>query len=398
MSHSLLASRPRRWSAIITAGATAFAGAMVFVAASPAQAATVFITPSQLNTSETRATGHNDFVPDGVRVWTEGTTSTDKAAGYFAVDQDLATAGEPSMDSVRNNMTTTLKPGMQLVTDFDGNGTADGILVGEPTYANGDILYGDNWWLSNGSKQFVKDGAPSHGGGFGSDNNGTLDQWRSAFSDANILAFGWSLGSGVLGDDTIRSMTLGANTYKFVATGAAIANDVSGSGPLNKPVTIALNGIDPDGGPVTYKVGKSTDGYTRLSGSNAIFRPRYGFAGTTTFTYTATDAQGGSGTGTVTVTIDKAPSTLTLSGRNTYAKNTAYVSGRVNSVGRARGGTITVSEGGNPVATRVASGQSFRIKIGAGGDIPSGQHTYDVTFEGSAQVLPSSASVTLTVR
>jgi hypothetical protein len=370
---------------------------MVFVAASPAQAAEVFITPAQLNTSETRATGHNDFVPDGVRVWTEGTASTDKAAGYFAVDQDLATAGEPSMDSVRNNMTTTLMPGMQLVADFDGNGTADGILVGEPTYANGSPLYGDNWWLSNGSKQFVKDGAPSHGGGFGSDNNGTLDQWRTAFPDAHIQAFGWSLGSGVLGDDTIRSMTLGANTYKFRATGAPVANPVTASGPLNKQVTVALAGFDPEGGPVTYKVGRSTNGTTRVSGGNAIFRPRYGFAGTTQFTYTATDAQGLSGTSTVTITIDKAPSTLTLSQRNTYAKNTAYVAGKVNSVGKARGGTITVKEGATTVATAVANGQSFRIKIGQG-NISTGQHTYDVTFEGSAQALPSSASVTLTVR
>jgi hypothetical protein len=62
-------------------------------AASPAQAADVYITPAQLNTSETRATGHNVFVADGVRVYTAGNTSTDKAAGYFAVSQLLASAG-----------------------------------------------------------------------------------------------------------------------------------------------------------------------------------------------------------------------------------------------------------------------------------------------------------------
>ena len=398
MSYSLTASRPRRWTAVAAAGATALAGALVVLAASPAQAADVFITPAQLDTSQTRATGHNDFVADGVRVYTEGTTSTDKAAGYFAVDQDLATAGEPSMDSVRNNMTTTLKPGMQLVTDFDGNGSADGILVGEPTYANGDPLYGDNWWLSNGSKQFVKDGAPSHAGGFGSENNGTLAQWRVAFPDAHIQSFGWSLGSGVLGDDTIRSMTLGPNTYKFKSTGAPVVVDVSGSGPLNRPVTIALAGFDPDGGPVKYTVGRTTDGRTSVSGSNAIFRPRSGFAGTTSFSYTATDANGESGTGTVTVTIDKAPSTLTLTQNNlSTAKNTAILGGKVNSVGKARGGTVTVTEGGTTVATGVANFRNqFRINLGS--DIASGQHTYDVTFEGSSQVLPSSGSVTLTVK
>ncbi|MGH3474223.1 MAG: Ig-like domain-containing protein [Aeromicrobium sp.] len=399
MSNSLTASRPRRWSAVAAAGATALAGALVVAVASPAQAADVFITPAQLDTSETRATGHNDFVPDGVRVYTEGTTSTDKAAGYFAVNQDLATAGEPSMDSVRNNMTTTLKPGMQLVTDFDGNGTADGILVGEPTYADGDPLYGDNWWLSNGSKQFVKDGAPSHAGGFGSDNNGTLDQWRTAFPDADIQAFGWSLGSGVLGDDTIRSMTLGPNTYKFKSTGAPVVVDVSGSGPLNKPVTIALAGFDPDGGPVTYMVGRTTDGRTSVSGgTNATFRPKSGFAGTTSFSYTATDANGETGTGTVTVTIDKAPSTLDLTQRNlSTARNTAILAGNIVSAGKARGGTITVSEGGTTVATKVVGLRNY-FRINLGSDVTSGEHTYDVTFGGSAQVLPSSGTVTLTVK
>ncbi len=395
MSHSLLASRPRRWSAVIAAGATIFAGAMVFVA-SPAQAATVFITPAQLNTSETRATGHNDFNADGVRVWTEGTTSTDKAAGYFAVDQDLATAGEPSMDSVRNNVTTTLKPGMQLVTDFDGNGTADGILVGEPTYADGSPLYGDNWWLSNGSKQFVKDGAPSHGGGFGSDNNGTLDQWRTAFPDANVLAFGWSLGSGVLGDDTIRSMTLGSNTYKFRGSGAPVVVDVSGSGPFNQKITIAPSAFDPEGGALKYKAGHSGFGHTSIQKGNIVFRPRGSFTGTTSFSYTATDAEGLTGTGTVTVTTEKASSSLKLNQRNPNTKNTAAIGVRVLSAGKAAGGTVTVKEGGTTVATAVAPSQSFRILIGT--DVPSGPHTYDVTFEGSAQAQPSSGSITLTVK
>ena len=299
------------------------------------------------------------------------------------------------MDSVRNNVTTTLKPGMQLVTDFDGNGSVDGILVGEPTYADGSPLYGDNWWLSNGSKQFVKDGAPSHGGGFGSDNNGTLAQWRVAFPDADIQAFGWSLGSGVLGDDTIRSMTLGSSTYKFRNTGAPVVVDVSGSGPLNKPVTIAPSAFDPEGGPLTYKVGQSSNGTTRVQGGNLVFRPKTGFAGTTTFSYTAKDAEGLTGTGTATVTIDKAPSTLTLTPRNTYAKNTAYRGrqGRLGWQGQRRNGH---RQGRcHHRGYRRGDCQSFPIKITG---VPSGPHTYDVTFEGSAQALPSSESITLTVK
>lgn len=383
----------RRLPSLAAAGALAVAS-LAFAA--PAHAATVFITPAQLDESLTRATGHNDFVADGVRVWTEGTTSTDKAAGYFEVDADLAEVGEPAMDSVRNDPTTLLRPGMQLVTDFDGNGSIDGILVGEPTYSDGSPLYGDNWWLSNSSKQFVKDGAPSHGGGFGSDNNGTLDQWRVAFPDAHVYAFGWSLGSGVKGDDTIRSMTLGSTTYKFVNTGAPVVVNVSGSGAFNTVVTIPFEAYDPEGGPLKYTVGKPSTGYARVQGDTAVYRPRGGFTGVTTFTYTATDAQGLSTSGTVSVTIDKAPSTLKLRNSNTYQRNTAYVSGQVVSKGVARGGTITVMEGANTVAVATLTGNWFRIKIP--GSVPSGQHLYDVMFSGTAQAEEAFGSVTLTVR
>ena len=49
------------------------------------------------------------------------------------------------------------------------------------------MLYGDDWWLSNGSEQFVKDAAPLHTGGSGSDNHGTLAQWRAAFANTNMI-------------------------------------------------------------------------------------------------------------------------------------------------------------------------------------------------------------------
>ncbi len=171
----------------------------------------------QVDLSETRATGHNEFRTDGsgVRVWTEGNTSTDKAAGYFDVDKSLASVGEPSMSWLPNGA-QTLRPSVQLKTDFDGNGSIDGILVGEPTYADGSVLYGTDWWLSNGSAQFVKDAAPSHDGGSGSSNHGTLAQWRAAFADAKVIQGGWSLGSGVKGDGVIQAIVIGAQPYYFV--------------------------------------------------------------------------------------------------------------------------------------------------------------------------------------
>lgn len=178
--------------------------------AAPAIAASqTIIVPDDFVTalSDTRATGHYEVVGTGLHVWTEGNTSTDKVAEYVATDTPLADAGEPSLSYAPT--TGTIPPGYQLVVDFDDNGTVDGILVGEPTF------YGNDWWASNGSAQFVKDGAPSHTGGSGSTNHGTLDQWRTAFPNAQVLAFGFSLGSGVLGDGVISSITFAGDTYTF---------------------------------------------------------------------------------------------------------------------------------------------------------------------------------------
>ena len=76
----------------------------------------------------------------------------------------------------------------------------------------------------------MKDGAPSHTGGSGSDNHGTLDQWRTAFPDAVVQAFGFSLGSGVLGDWTINSIAFAGDTYTFAAAVTLTDKDQCKSG------------------------------------------------------------------------------------------------------------------------------------------------------------------------
>lgn len=157
--------------------------------------------------SDTRATGHYEVDGTGLHIWTEGSTGTDKVAEYVSTNTPLGTAGEPSLDYVAT--LGAIPPGFQLVVDFDANGSSDGILVGESSY------YGNDWWASNGSSQFVKDGAPSHGGGFGSANHGTLDQWRAAFPDAVVQAFGFSLGSGVLGDGSLNALNFNGVHYTF---------------------------------------------------------------------------------------------------------------------------------------------------------------------------------------
>jgi len=157
--------------------------------------------------SDTRATGHYAVVGTGLHLWTEGSTSTDKVAEYVATATPLAAVGEPSL---QYTSTTGGVPGFQLVVDFDADGQSDGILIGERAYGN-------DWWLNGAAKQFVKDGAPSHTGGAGSTNHGTLDQWRTAFPDAVVQAYGFSLGSGVKGDGLLDSITFAGTRYTFAA-------------------------------------------------------------------------------------------------------------------------------------------------------------------------------------
>jgi hypothetical protein len=191
-------------AAVVGAGLTLGAGG-----SSLAAGAGVIHVPSDFvpALSDTRATGHYAVQGTGLHVWTESNTPTDKVAEYVATSAPLASVGEPALEFT--NTSGGGVPGFQLVIDFDGNGSADGILVGEPG------VYGNDWWASNGSAQFVKDGAPSHTGGSGSANHGTLDQWRVAFPDANVLAFGFSLGSGVKGDGVINAIDFAGTRYTF---------------------------------------------------------------------------------------------------------------------------------------------------------------------------------------
>ena len=189
--------------------AVAAVAVLGFTMQSASAASSSIVVPNDFvpSLSDTRATGHYEVQGTGLHIFTEGATRTDKVAEYVATTTSLASVGEPKLNYT--NTTSAGVPGFQLVVDFDNDGTADGILVGEPG------VYGNDWWLSNGSKQFVKDAAPSHAEGFGSVNHGTLDQWRTAFPAATVRAFGFSLGSGVKGDGVLNSIDFAGTTYTF---------------------------------------------------------------------------------------------------------------------------------------------------------------------------------------
>lgn len=214
------------------------------VSATAAQAApttTVTLRAADLDLSQTRATGHVEFLKSGLHVWTESNTSTDKAAGYFAVTGALPDA------AALDWFGTDPQPGSQLVFDADGtsgNGNDYNILVGEP-------VYGDSFWLTNSSSADAKAADPSgaENGGNGSEWFGTLAEWKAALPNARILAAGFSLGSGVKGDGVVDSMTLDGTRYEFtnepVAPEPAVA-DVDGTFKVVKKdlrVSIVLKSI-----------------------------------------------------------------------------------------------------------------------------------------------------------
>jgi hypothetical protein len=215
-------------SALVTSG--------LLLAAPAAQAATiVVVSGDKVDTSLTRAKGHNDFLANssGVHVHTDEATSLGKAAGYFDVNEPLADVGEPVMNWVPANPSVSdNRPGIQLRVDFDGDGSVDGTLVGEPVDGTGAALYGNDWWVSDDGlghapDAFVTAGAPSDDpGGVGGTYHGTLASWRANFPNAQVITSGWSLGSGIQGDGTITSMQLGQTKYFFTSAVAATSTTV----------------------------------------------------------------------------------------------------------------------------------------------------------------------------
>jgi PKD repeat protein len=166
--------------------------------------------PTTFNTSETRATGHNVIDADhtGIHVYTEGATSTDKAAAYYtglSVPLKDQTAKENYNLNVTDNASAPRNaPGYNLV--IDANGSEPGgfaTLVYEPAF------YGEGQWWSNSAN--VQGVAP--GGGYA--HLGTLDQYVAGNPNAVINAFGYSLGSGVKGDVVVESITFGCNVFQF---------------------------------------------------------------------------------------------------------------------------------------------------------------------------------------
>ena len=150
------------------------------------------------STPPTSATGHFELVEDGAHIWTEGTSSTDKVAGYV-----LAPGAKIGSSFAVNYTATTgtIPPGAQIKLS-DGS-----TLVGEAVRER-PLGLADTPAAAY---------APQTGGGFGSSKHGSPAEWQAAIESqgVTVAAVGFSLGSGVLGDGVLTSVTAGCHTITF---------------------------------------------------------------------------------------------------------------------------------------------------------------------------------------
>ena len=151
---------------------------------------------------DTRADGRVEYVDGGLHVWTLSNTSAAKVSEGIAHSFPLKNTGVLDLAWTGS----TPPPGINLFVNFgaDGNGT----LVYES-------VYGQDLWLTNGSSAAVKANAPVNGGGNGSQWHGTINQWLEKYPDAQVVGIAYSLGSGVLGDGVISSITVNCTVFTF---------------------------------------------------------------------------------------------------------------------------------------------------------------------------------------
>jgi hypothetical protein len=166
--------------------------------------------------------GGYELLGDGLHIWTKD-ASTDKVAEYVDTNTPLAEVGNPRLDYTDTDEDLT-DPGFQLVVDLDHDGHPDGILVGEPG------AYGTHWWLPRAWTDVDLSTAPGAADGYA--HSGPLEDWDAAFPSADVVAFGFSLGSGVLGDGTLHAINFAGTHYTFAAPGVALQtkDDCKGGG------------------------------------------------------------------------------------------------------------------------------------------------------------------------
>jgi hypothetical protein len=172
----------------------------------PSPAADVTTTlSSEWDTSATGEWGSSYLEEGGLEVSSAGTSADSYASGYHSADLDLADVVSPSLAWVPDQ-SGNVSPSLEMVTDFDGDDTADGSLIQDGA---------SNWIASSDSSSLVTAGAPHVGSGAEASGYGTLSEWQSAFPSAHLKSFGYSVGPDVSTTGRITSITMGCTEYSF---------------------------------------------------------------------------------------------------------------------------------------------------------------------------------------
>jgi hypothetical protein len=216
------------------------------------------INPNGWDFSESRSEGHHQYVAGGLRIWTTGPDlSLSKSAGYVPVSFPLSKVGTPAMD-----YTTTSGASAGLNLSITVDGVWAGNLVQEPLF--------EKFW---GTKAIP--GVPAGPNSGYQHAYGTLNEILadSVGHDIQVVAVGYSLGSGAIGDGVVNSITAGCVNYTFNYTTISVlpevptASDVCGvaNDVVNVPKDTAdihytvkderVNGV----GTVTIKASPNTD-------------------------------------------------------------------------------------------------------------------------------------------
>ncbi len=154
---------------------------------------------------ESRSGGHHEYVASGLHIWTDGSGSNDKSAGYVSTNFPLSQAG--TTDLTYTNSSAQSAPGLQLTVSV--NGVPFGNLVSEPLFTG--------WWSSHAVTGMPAGPNPSYQLSYGSLNDYLFAWAQQGVTNVQVEAVGYSLGSGAKGDGIVTAITAGCVNYAFTS-------------------------------------------------------------------------------------------------------------------------------------------------------------------------------------
>ncbi|HEY4225381.1 MAG TPA: hypothetical protein VGM70_06175 [Pseudolysinimonas sp.] len=152
---------------------------------------------------ESKSGGHHEYVASGLHIWTDGSGSSDKSAGYVSTSFPLSQAGTTNLGYANGSGQSA--PGLQLSVYV--NGAFFGNLVDEPLFTG--------WWSSHAVTGMPAGPNPSYQLSYGSLNDYLFAWAQQGVTNVQVEAVGYSLGSGAKGDGIVTSITAGCSSYSF---------------------------------------------------------------------------------------------------------------------------------------------------------------------------------------